>query len=100
MPFELNYNKPIISWVPSIAVGNINFYKGNEFSDWNGDLLVCATNTEMLIRLDFESNQIIGKEIIFENKIGRIRDFEIDKDGNIFLIVDGKETALWKMTKN
>ena len=56
-------------------------------------------NTEMLIRLDFENNQIIRKEIIFENKIGRIRDFEIDKDGNIFLIVDGKETSLWKMTK-
>ena len=98
-PFEINFNKPIISWVPSIAVGSINFYNGNEFSDWNGDLLVCATNTEMLIRLDFENNQIIRKEIIFENKIGRIRDFEIDKDGNIFLIVDGKETSLWKMTK-
>ena len=98
-PFKKNYNKPIISWVPSIAVGNINFYEGNEFSDWNGDLLVCATNTEMLIRLDFENNKIVGKEIIFENKIGRIRDFEIDKDGNIFIIVDGKETSLWKMTK-
>jgi len=53
----------------------------------------------MLIKLNFESNKIIDGEIIIKNKIGRIRDLEIDKEGNIFLISDEPNSKLWKITK-
>jgi quinoprotein glucose dehydrogenase len=41
----------------------------------------------------------VGEEIIFKNKIGRIRDFDIDKDGNIYLISDARKSAIWKLTR-
>ena len=47
-------------------------------------------------------NKIIHKEsIISENqKIGRIRDFEIDKKGNIFLITDEENSSLWMISRD
>ena len=38
------------------------------------------------------------KEILINDKIGRIRDFEIDKKGDIYIIVDEKDAALWKLS--
>jgi quinoprotein glucose dehydrogenase len=55
---------------------------------------------QSLIRLDFEDNQILREEIIFKNKIGRIRDMEINNAGDIFLISDSPKSFLWKLTKN
>ena len=100
--FKDNYDKPIISWVPSIGIGSINFYEGNSFSEWNGDLIISATKTKMLARLEIEKNQVTNKEIIIKNhpKIGRIRDFEINHLGDIYVISDEKKSSLWKITNN
>ena len=49
--FLEEFDKPIISWVPSIAPSDILFYKGNEFSNWEGDLLVTSLKYKMLIKL-------------------------------------------------
>ncbi len=93
------YDSPLKIWVPSIGVGNLDFYEGDIFDNWKGDILITATREQMLIKLNFESNKIIDGEIIIKNKIGRIRDLEIDKEGNIFLISDEPNSKLWKITK-
>lgn len=97
--FNDKFDKPLKVWVPSIAVGSINFYKGDSFSEWNGDLIISATKTKMLLRLDYENNKIVDEEIILKNALGRIRDFEIDNSGDIFLITDEKNSSLWKLSK-
>ena len=78
---------------------NIQFYKGDAFPEWQGDLLVASLNGQSLIRLDIENDKIIAKEIIFKDKIGRIRDFKIDFDGNIYLISDSSKSYVWKLSK-
>ena len=93
------YDKPIKIWVPSIGVGNLAFYEGKTFPNWAGDLLVTATNAEMLIRLSFKNGKINGEEFILKNEIGRIRDLEIDSNGDIYLISDEFNSILWKITK-
>ena len=98
-PFKDKYKKPLISWVPSMAISSIQFYEGKAFPEWQGDLLVSSLNGESLIRLDVENNEIVAKEIIFSDKIGRIRDFKIDYDGNIYLISDSPKSYLWKLSK-
>lgn len=100
--FKNIYDKTLISWIPSIAVGNINFYKGNSFHEWNGDLLVCSTKTKLLLRLRLKEDKIIEEEIILKNnpKIGRIRDFEIDSKGDIYVISDNKNSSLWKIYRD
>jgi quinoprotein glucose dehydrogenase len=98
-PFNKKYDKPIKTWVPSIAISSIQFYKGSVFSDWQGDLIVSSLNGKSLIRLDYENNKIVDEEIIFKNKIGRIRDFTIDTQGNIYLVSDSPNSKLWKLSK-
>ena len=98
-PFKNKFVKPIKVWVPSIAIGNIGFYNGEAFKEWNGDLLVTATKTEMLLRLDYFNENIVGEEIILQGEIGRIRDFEINDKGEIYIIVDEENSSLWKLSK-
>ena len=107
-PFKEEYDKPLISWVPSIAPSNIQFYNGNMFEDWKGDLLVTSLKFHMLIKLEIKNNKVVNEEIIFRgckihkepcHKIGRIRDIEIDKSGGIYIITDEPESSLWKIFK-
>ena len=98
-PFKNKYKRPLISWVPSMGISSIQFYEGKAFPEWQGDLLVASLNGESLIRLDVENNEIVAKEIIFNDKIGRIRDFKIDYNGNIYLISDSPKSYLWKLSK-
>ena len=98
-PFKKKYAKPIKTWVPSMAISSIQFYQGDVFPEWKGDLIICSLNGKSLVRLDYENNKIIGEEIIFKNKIGRIRDFEIDNQGNIYLVSDSPNAKLWKLSK-
>ena len=97
-PFKDKFDKPILSWVPSIGVGQIGFYKGQTFYKWNGDLICIGSKYGLLLKLDYENNKIVKKEILIEDKIGRIRDFEIDKKGDIYIIVDERDGALWKLS--
>ena len=53
----------------------------------------------MLIRLSFKNGKINGEEFILKNEIGRIRDLEIDSNGDIYLISDEFDSILWKITK-
>ena len=53
----------------------------------------------MLIRLDFNNGKITREELILKDKIGRIRDLEIDSSGDIYLIIDEFNSKLWKITK-
>ena len=107
-PFKDEYDKPLISWVPSIAPSNIQFYNGNMFNDWKGDLFVTSLKYHMLIKLEIENNKIINEEIILRgckmhkkpcHNIGRVRDIEMDKNGNIYIISDEDESFLYKITK-
>ena len=98
-PFKKKYDLPIISWVPSIGVGQINFYSGNTFPEWDGNLIVSATKAGLLLRLVLENDKVVEQEIILNNEIGRIRDFEVGANGDIFLIVDDDNSSLWRLSR-
>ena len=107
-PFKEKYDKPLLSWVPSIAPSNIQFYNGNMFEDWKGDLLVTSLKFHMLIKLEIENNKVVNEKVILRGcklykepckKIGRIRDIEIDKKGRIYIITDESKSSLWRISK-
>ena len=107
-PFKDGFDKPLLSWVPSIAPSNIQFYNSNMFKNWRGDLLITSLKFRMLIKLKIENSKIIHEEIIMRgckmfkspcHKIGRLRDIEIDKEGSIYILTDEPKSSLWKITK-
>ncbi len=92
------FTKPIKYWVPSIAVSAITIYNGNEFSEWNENALITSLKDKSLRKLDFKNLSNVKEEVIFKNKIGRIRDIQVHPtNGKIYFL---SENALWLMEKN
>ena len=90
--------KPDYIWVPSIGVGGIKFYEGDLFPEWQNSLLVGSLKFKYLSILHRSEDGFTEEEIIFKNKIGRIRDIEINQKGEIFLLADEPKTSLYKLT--
>jgi len=90
--------KPDHIWVPSIGVGGIKFYEGAAFPEWNNSLLISSLKFRYLSILPRVENSFGEEQIIFKDKIGRIRDIEINEEGEIFLIADEPKTNLFKLT--
>ena len=96
--WKKGFTKAIKYWVPSIAVSSMVIYKGDEFEEWNGDALITSLRDQSLRKIKFKKNKLINEKIIFKNKIGRIRDIEIEKNsGVIFLITD--QGSMWRLSK-
>jgi len=92
------FTKAIQYWVPSIATSAIKIYKGNEFKEWNGHALITSLKDQSLRKLIFDNLSNVKEEIIFKNKIGRIRDIIIHpENGKIFFL---SSDGLYLMEKN
>ncbi len=92
------FTKAIHYWVPSIATSAITIYKGEEFNEWNGHALVTSLKDQSLRKLIFDDLSNVKEQIIFKNKIGRIRDIQVHPvNGKIFFLAGNN---LWLMEKN
>ena len=92
------FTKAIYYWVPSIATSAITIYKGNEFNEWNGHALITSLKDQSLRKLIFSDLTNIKEDIIFRNKIGRIRDIQVHPDSGKIYFLSGD--GLWLMEKN
>ena len=89
------FTKAIHYWVPSIATSAITIYKGNEFNEWNGHALITSLKDKSLRKLIFNNLSDVKEEVIFKNKIGRIRDIQVhNSTGKIYFLT---QDALWLM---
>jgi len=92
------FTKAIQYWVPSIATSAITIYKGDEFNEWNGHALITSLKDQSLRKLVFNDLANVKEDIIFKNKIGRIRDIQVHpNNGKIYFLAGD---SLWLMEKN
>ena len=92
------FTKAIQYWVPSIATSAITIYKGKEFKEWNGHALITSLKDQSLRKLIFNDLSNVEEEIIFKNKIGRIRDIQVHSvTGKVYFL---SQDSLWLMEKN
>jgi glucose/arabinose dehydrogenase len=89
--------KPVIYWVPVIAPGNLMFYKGSMFPQWNGSALISGLVSMGIIRVTFDSKG--GATAVERWSIGkRIRDVEEAPDGSLWLLEDAQPGGLFRLT--
>ena len=89
--------KPVIYWVPVIAPGNLMFYKGSLFSQWNGSALLSGLVSEAIVRVTFDGKG--GATAVQRWSIGkRIRDIEEAPDGSLWMLEDAKPGGLFHLT--
>lgn len=89
--------KPVIYWTPVIAPGNLAFYKGAMFPQWNGSALISGLSTMSLSRVTFDGKG--GATPAERWAMGkRIRDVEVAADGALWLLEDSPTGGLFRVT--
>ncbi len=88
--------KPVLYWTPVIAPGNLMFYHGKMFPQWDGSAFVSGLATQSLNRIVITGASAKSAE---RWSVGhRIRDVEVAPDGALWMIEDSKSGALWRLT--
>jgi glucose/arabinose dehydrogenase len=91
--------KPVIYWTPIIAPGNLTFYSGKMFPQWNGSALMGGMQTRTLNRITFDGKG--GAAPAERWDVGhRIRDVEVAPDGAVWMIEDANPGGLFRVTPN
>lgn len=87
---------PAISWNPVIAPGGMVFYKGSLFPAWRGQALIAALGVPGLVRVSI-TGETAREEARYQLD-RRIRAIAEREDGSIWLLEDGEEGHLFKLT--
>jgi len=82
--------QPVVYWTPSIAVSSMDFYMGDAFPKWKGNLLVGSLAAQELRRLEIDGATVKKQEVLFKD-VGRIRDVVVGPDGFIYLAMHGPD---------
>ena len=89
--------KPIIYWTPIIAPGNLMFYNGAMFPQWDGSALMGGMATKTLNRITFDGQG--GAAPAERWNVGhRIRDVEEGPDGALWMLEDSNPGGLYRVT--
>jgi glucose/arabinose dehydrogenase len=73
-------------WTPSIAVCAIDFYEGDKFPQWRGNLFAGGLKSEELHRLTVKGQTVVADEIVLKGAGWRVRDVVNGPDGTLYLI--------------
>jgi glucose/arabinose dehydrogenase len=89
--------KPVIYWTPVIAPGNLTFYKGAMFPQWQGSALIGGMGGRSLHRVTFDGK---GGATPGERwDVGhRIRDVAVAPDGAVWLLEDANPGGVFRVT--
>lgn len=77
--------QPLRYYVPSIAPCGMDFYDGDLFPNWKGDLFVGSLKFMYVERLELEGNKVVASEKLLE-KYGRVRSIRQGKDGYLYVV--------------
>ncbi len=89
---------PIKYWVPSIAPSGMAFYTGDVFPAWKGNLFVGALAGQLLVRLELDGEKVGKEERLLTSLGARIRDVRQGPDGAIWLLTDGSDGRILRVT--
>jgi glucose/arabinose dehydrogenase len=89
--------QPVHVWVPSIAPSGMAFVSGQQFPQWQGNLLVGALRGQMLVRLSLDGEKVLGEERLLQGRGGRIRDVRMGPDGLVYLLTDEAQGSLLRL---
>jgi glucose/arabinose dehydrogenase len=90
------FNPPEVSWTPVIAPGDFIFYSGALFTDWQGNALAAGMASKALVRIEIDGDTAREAERFAMDK--RIREVEQGPGGAVYLLEDGIDARLLKLT--
>jgi len=88
---------PRLSWNPSISPANLLIYSGAMFPGWKGEALIGGLSGRMLIRVTIDAGGN-AREAARYDMGARIRAVDQGPDGAIYLLEDGSNARLLRLT--
>jgi glucose/arabinose dehydrogenase len=89
--------EPVIYWVPVIAPGNLMFYNGAMFPQWDGSALASGLGSKSLTRITFDGKG--GAKPAERWDMGfRVRDIEEAPDGSLWAVEDARAGGVYRLT--
>ena len=79
---------PRVDWTPSIAPSGMALYHGEQFPEWQGDLLVTALVAREVRRVSLDGERVTGEQTLFREIGERLRDVKVGPDGALYLLTD------------
>jgi len=89
--------QPVYYWDPVIAPSGAQFYTGDAFPAWKGNLFVGGMKDHKLVRLTLDNNRVTGEEHLLADRGQRVRDVRQGPDGALYVVTDEKNGQLWRM---
>ena len=95
-PTRPEFAAPKVWWTPVISPGDMIFYSGSAFPGWRGDVLAAGLSSKALVRVDVNGTSAREAERWDMGK--RIREIEQGPGGSVYLLEDGDNGRLLKLT--
>lgn len=89
---------PKAFWVPVISPAGMIIYKGDLFSSWKGNALITGLSAQGIVRVTITGSD--AREAQRFSMGRRMRGIREHKDGSIWVIEDGNNGRLLKLTPN
>jgi glucose/arabinose dehydrogenase len=91
------HQPPVYYWDPVIAPSGMQFYSGDAFPAWQGNLFVGALKDTALVRLTIEGGRVTGEERLLADRGQRVRDVRQGPDGALYVVTDETNGELWRI---
>ncbi len=91
------FEKPKVWWKPTIAPAELVFYNGDMFEAWHGSFLIAGLRSTAIIRAEIDGDN--AKEAERFEMDARIRELEQATDGSVWVLEDGVDGDLIRLSK-
>lgn len=91
------FEQPVYYWDPVIAPSGAQFYTGNAFPAWRGNLFIGSLKEKRLVRLILANGRVSGEEHLLVDRGQRVRDVRQGPDGALYVVTDETNGELWKI---
>ncbi len=90
------FEAPAVFWNPAISPGGLAFYNANLFPQWKNSMFLGGLGSRALIRVKLDGDKAVKAN---QWDMGaRIREVEVAADGSLWLLEDGPQGRLLKLT--
>tara|TARA_R110001592_G_scaffold23259_5_gene91385 strand:- start:3276 stop:4433 length:1158 start_codon:yes stop_codon:yes gene_type:complete len=97
-----SFAAPTAYWVPAISPAGFIIYRGTKFRDWTGDGFVGGLSSKALVRVSFSEHEkppiLRAQEAARYEWGSRVREIEQSEAGDIFILEDGDNGRLLKLS--
>ena len=91
--------QPLVDWTPSIGPSGMTIYDGAQFPDWQGDIFVSSLIFNKIIHIEMVNGAPQRQSDMFSEIGDRLRDIRTGADGALYILSEGDNGKLWRVSR-